>query len=191
MGTAAALATLARRRRAPRLRMRALAPGEEHTVRAVFAGLSESSRARRFHGTVGDTLSEMVVRRLVDVGPHHRAIVAEYLDRDGWVPVGIARYAALGDGEAEIAVAVVDAWHGRGVGTRLLHELRERATRDGVGRLVAHVHADNAAALRIGRRAFPGARAVEGSDVVRHEVELGCDVGHLTVDELLADLLHR
>ncbi len=51
--------------------------------------------------------------------------------------VAIARYHRQpGAAEAELAVAVADAWHGLGLGTGLIERLRERAAADGPGRPV-------------------------------------------------------
>ena len=45
---------------------------------------------------------------------------------------------------AEVAIAVIDAWQGKGVGTVLLHELVERAKAAGVRHFLAICLSDNA-----------------------------------------------
>ena len=58
--------------------------------------------------------------------------------------VAVARYHRRpGAAEAELAVAVADAWHGLGLGTGLIEHLRERAAADGLDALWAFVRQDN------------------------------------------------
>ena len=69
---------------------------------------------------------------------------------------------------AHVAVAVVDEWQGRGVGTILLEGLAVVAARNGVERFVGHVLAENAPMLELtrdvgGTTGFgePGVREIE------------------------------
>ena len=106
----------------------------------VFAGLSERSRRLRFLGSK-PRLLESDVRHLVDVGrAGHEAVAA--VDQETGLTVGIARYVRdEGAPEAEIAFEVVDAWQGRGLGKRLVHELRALAREEGILRfraVIAH-----------------------------------------------------
>lgn len=106
-------------------------------------------RHLRFHGPrprLTDAMREM----LADVDGRRRvALVAEVVDDGAVVPIGIGRLIAIDDAIAEVAFAVVDAWHRRGVGRRLLVALRHRAVDLGYGRLRAHVTVDNLAASRL------------------------------------------
>ncbi len=90
-------------------------------------------------------------------------------------PVGIARFVrAADDGEsAEVAVAVVDAWQQRGVGTLLLAALVRRAREVGVRRFTMLVSYDNVAVLRLLHR-FPGglSRVHVGHGVAEYAVSL-------------------
>ena len=91
-----------------------------------FARLSAASRQMRFLGVKKD-LSAAELRYLTDVDHHdHEALAA--LDRAGGHSVGIARYVRDADDPqaAEIAVTLVDDWHGRGLGTELLAQLSDR-----------------------------------------------------------------
>jgi GNAT superfamily N-acetyltransferase len=81
-------------------------------------------------------------------GRRHVALVAV---ADG-EPIGIAQCIGLGSGRAEPAVEVVDAWHGRGVGTLLL---RARAVAAGWRELSAEVLAENDAVRALLRKVFP------------------------------------
>jgi RimJ/RimL family protein N-acetyltransferase len=124
--------------------------GDRRTVEAVFAGLSERSRRLRYLGPMPE-LPPRHVERLADVGRCGReALVAT--DRDSGEPIGIARYVREQDGAAEVAFEVVDAWQGRGIGTRLVGELACRAARDGIRRFHATVAGENRAALALLKR---------------------------------------
>ena len=64
--------------------------------------------------------------------------------------VGVARYVANPDQEsAEFAVTVADAWHGRGLGSALMHMLIARAKKRGFLRLIGIVLAINTPMLRL------------------------------------------
>ena len=106
----------------------------------VFAGLSERSRSLRFLGSKPRLLASDVAH-LVDVGRDGREAVAA-VDRETGRTLGIARYVRdAGAPEAEIAFEVVDDWQGKGLGKRLLAELRVLAREEGILRfraLIAH-----------------------------------------------------
>ena len=119
---------------------RPLLAGERAPVLEVFAGLSERSCSLRFLGSK-PRLLESDLAHLVDVGRCGREAVAAIVQESGRT-VGIARFVRDDDRpEAEIAFAVVDEWQGRGLGKRLLAELRGVAREQGILRfraLVAH-----------------------------------------------------
>jgi GNAT superfamily N-acetyltransferase len=128
-----------------------LGRGDRRTVAEVFAGLSAQSRNLRFLGAK-PRLNERDLEWLVDVGCCGRqAVVA--VDGQTGCSIGIGRYARDADApEAEIAFAVVDEWHGRGVGRRLAAELARLARSEGILRLRATVDRTNWPALATIRR---------------------------------------
>ena len=133
------------------VRLRALERGDAAAVLAVFAGMSARSRQLRFLAPKR-RLTDREVRVLTGVdGRDHEAVLATS-STDG-APVGIARFVRTDDeGSAEVAVAVVDAWQHRGVGTVLLAALARRAGELGVRRFHADVASDNTAVLQLLRR---------------------------------------
>jgi RimJ/RimL family protein N-acetyltransferase len=114
-----------------------------------FARLSPHSRRLRFLG-IKKELSGAELRYFTDVDHHdHEALGAlNHADGRG---VGIARYIRHAEDRqaAEIAVAIVDDWQGRGLGTELLARLSARARSEGIHRFTALVAEDNTAMARL------------------------------------------
>jgi len=136
--------------------LRPMRHGEVETVEAVFDGMSSHSRHLRFHGP-RPRLTSPMRRELTDVDDErHVAIVADVVTPSGRHPIGSGRLIATGAGTAEVAFAVVDRWHGLGVGRRLLTALARRAVDLGHRRITAYVMVGNLAALRLLRSVFPG-----------------------------------
>jgi acetyltransferase len=109
-----------------------------------FARLSPESRRLRFLRRK-DELSAAELRYFTDVDHHdHEALVA-YDPADAGRLIAVARYVReTNDPDvAEAAITVADDWHGRGLGTAMLHELAERARQEGVRRFTAYVLARN------------------------------------------------
>lgn len=179
-----------RRRPAAILRIRPLRR-DDLAVDAVFDGLSPQSRYLRFHGPT-PRLTGSVRRHLLDVdGRSRAALVAEARTNRGWRTAGIARLIAVSPGRAELAVAVVDAWQGRGVGRRLVAALGDLARDLGYRELYGDALRENTHVVRLLRSVFSGARLSWSSGVVRITCPLDRDIpaGELTHDDLLADLL--
>jgi GNAT superfamily N-acetyltransferase len=117
----------------------------------VFAGLSTDSRFRRFHGAM-PRMSAMVRDRLTAVDGRRHLAVAAFARHE---PVGIARLITVGPGRAELAVEVVDAWQGLGVGSRLVRAVVERGRSVGIIEIVADVLGENTAMLQLLVSLFP------------------------------------
>ncbi|WP_367137086.1 N-acetyltransferase family protein [Saccharothrix sp. HUAS TT1] len=151
-------------------------------VDTVFHGLSARSRYLRFHAPV-PRLTATMRRRLTDLDGHRRAAVVAECRR---TPVGIARLVATGDDTAEIALAVVDPWQRKGVGTELMTALGRLATDLRYAELHGDVLGENVPVLRLVGRVFPGARLTrDEDDVIRVSYPLAFDLTH---EELVADL---
>ena len=164
--------------------IRPVRPSDKQLLRDGFARLSDESRYRRFLVPM-PRLSAHLVRYLTEVDHHdHEALGA--LAADGGEPVGIARYVRTeaGGDAAEVAVAVVDDWHGRGVATALLTRLAERAREEGIARFTATCQAGNEEALEL--VGDLGATRMTGTDplLVDAQVELPA-AGERSLSELL------
>jgi len=114
-----------------------------------FDKLSPESRYRRFFSPL-DRLSGRDLAYLTEVDHHdHEALIAH---GDNGEPLGVARYVRGADPrKAEVAVVVIDEWHGRGVATALLTQLVERARAEGVAVFTATILAENRDAMGLMR----------------------------------------
>jgi RimJ/RimL family protein N-acetyltransferase len=124
--------------------IRQVQPTDAPLLTSIFAQLSATSRWMRFLAAKNH-LSEAELRYLTNIDHHdHEALTALAPGEHG---IGVARYIrhAHDPHAAEIAIAVVDDWHRRGLGTRLLAHLTDRARHQGVRRFTALISADNEA----------------------------------------------
>ena len=115
-----------------RILIRPIEPGDKDKLVEGFERLSPESRYRRFLTPMA-RLSPRLLRYLTEVDHHdHEALVA--VSAEGAEPIGVARFIRLVDEPdvAEVAVAVVDDWQGRGAGTELLRRLAARAVDEGI-----------------------------------------------------------
>jgi GNAT superfamily N-acetyltransferase len=124
--------------------IRPVRPDDKELIAEAFARMSPRTRYRRFF-TPLNALSSTILVALTEV---------DYVDRFAWVAlacegdhaalVGVARYARLADPlAAECAVAVVDEYQGRGIGTLLLDALVLEAIEAGIARFEGEVLSDN------------------------------------------------
>lgn len=123
-------------------------PGDAPLIRDLFVAMTAMSRARRFGGARGG-LSLAESAAMARGGASGAGLIA----LESGAPsraVGLARYEREpGKTSAELAVAVLDGWQGRGVGTQLLARLAVRARADGIDSLWALVHPDNGAMMHV------------------------------------------
>jgi RimJ/RimL family protein N-acetyltransferase len=121
--------------------VRPIGAGDKAALTGLFDHLGEQSRYQRFLTAISE-LSDSQLRYLTEVDHHdHEALLATAPDGSA---VGVARFVRLDDPTlAEAAVAVVDEWQGRGLGTTLTQLLAERAREEGVERFAALLLAGN------------------------------------------------
>jgi RimJ/RimL family protein N-acetyltransferase len=122
--------------------IRPLAPADAPELLRGLEHLSPRSLHRRFLGP--PRIGPAELRYLTDVDHHdHEALGAG--DPATGAGLGVARYIREpGTDSAEIAVAIDDAWQGRGLGTALLTRLADRARAAGIRRFTGLVLAENA-----------------------------------------------
>jgi RimJ/RimL family protein N-acetyltransferase len=157
-----------------RLTARRIHPEDKPALARFFGRLSDESKRRRFLAPKPKlTARDLAFFTEID---HDRHVALVALD-DTRAIVGVARYAAWPGSRdrAEIAFAVADAWHGRGLGSALAARLVEHARRAGVTTLTASTLADNAASHALLRRlGFTPVRTSSG--VAEYELALGASV---------------
>jgi acetate---CoA ligase (ADP-forming) len=164
------------------LRLRPPTAEDEGALISFFEALSPESRYLRFHGAT------MIGRPTVSVAletdwARRGSLLGELVDDTATLrPVALATYVRLRDpSRAEVAFAVADELHGRGIGTRLLERLAEHASAVGIEEFVAEVLPGNAAMLRVFDDAgFETTRSLQGGVV---EVALRLDAAHPAVVE--------
>ena len=129
--------------------IRQIEPDDAARLKAGFDHLGAASRYRRFLAPV-DHLSPKQLSYLTHVDHmSHEAIVAlDAVTGDG---IGIARFLRDPDDAAmaEVAIVVIDAWQGRGVGKALVDRLAARLRSVGVDRITARMLVGNQAARRL------------------------------------------
>jgi GNAT superfamily N-acetyltransferase len=125
--------------------IRPIEPGDKAAIAAAFEQLSTESRYRRFFSPL-ERLSDRDLAYLTEVDHHdHEALIAH---SEPGEPLGVARYVRVDDRrKAEVAVAVVDGWQGRGVATALLDRLSDRAREEGVRIFTATILTENRDAM--------------------------------------------
>jgi len=144
------------------LRLHVPGPDDEADLIAFFAGLSPRSIYLRFHG-VRRVDTDFIAGYLVPDWDSHGVLVGSLEGRI----VAVAEYVRLRDARsAEVAFAVADTLHGRGIATRLLEQLAQRAAEHGIERFVAEVMHENTAMLAVFRDAgFEISRKLESGEM--------------------------
>jgi len=153
------------------LDVRPIAKADRALLADAFEKLSERSRWQRFLGAK-PRLSAAELSYLTDVDHRAHEAIAAFDPSDGSL-VAVARYATPPgeSGTADVAITVLDAWQGQGIGRILGSMLVRRASANGIARLTATTFDDNGPARSVLRRL--GFRAVSlGAGVIELESTL-------------------
>jgi acyl-CoA synthetase (NDP forming)/GNAT superfamily N-acetyltransferase len=128
------------------IEIRPASPGDVDAVRDMHAAMSPDNMYLRFFSLSPSAAQQEAQRVCREPEPDHAALLAW---RDGDL-IGVASYEPAGkEGIAEIAFAVSDQMHGRGVATLLLEHLVSLARRRKLTAFTAQTLADNTAMLRV------------------------------------------
>jgi RimJ/RimL family protein N-acetyltransferase len=153
-----------------RIAIRPIEPDDKGAIVAGFENLSEESRYRRFFSPL-QRLADRDLAYLTEVDHRdHEALIAHSEQGE---PIGVARFVRDDDPErAEVAVVVVDAWQGRGVGTALLERLVDRAREEDVRIFTATILAENRDAIGLMKTFGEPRRVGTLSTTIDLEIEL-------------------
>ncbi|GAA1880344.1 bifunctional GNAT family N-acetyltransferase/acetate--CoA ligase family protein [Actinomadura bangladeshensis] len=158
------------------IEIRRLGAADLDAVRGLHEGLCEESLYLRFFGLNRAMAGEVAGRVCRADGADHAALGA-------WLHgglVGVAEYEPTGvPGEAEVAMAVADRMHHRGVGTLLLEHLGSLARANGLVAFRADTLPENSAMLRVFADAGMAVRQRTSGGVVALTIPLACDDGYL------------
>jgi RimJ/RimL family protein N-acetyltransferase len=143
------------------LAVRPITPASKPVIAAAMARMSPQSIRRRFFAPRRE-LSEAELHRLTALdGWNQYALGACTRGEGGTVEgVGVARFARTPEASptAELAITVIDAFQGLGVGKALIARLFDAATARGIRTLHAIVLPDNEAIIALLQRHAPWAR---------------------------------
>jgi GNAT superfamily N-acetyltransferase len=132
-----------------KIEIRPIEPGDKAALASAVDQSSDDAVYRRFLNPHG-RLTAAELRYLTEVDhSDHEALLA--IDPGSGKSVGVARYVRdheRGD-RAEIAVAVLESWQGRGVGKALLQGLADRARDEGITQFTALMLSNNRAMRRL------------------------------------------
>jgi acetate---CoA ligase (ADP-forming) len=133
--------------------VRPIRPEDEPDLARFFSSLSLESRVLRFFAAVSN--ADASVKRMVQVDYTSRYGIVAVAGAEAQI-VGHAMYATIQPKKAELALAVADAYQGRGLGTILLGQLAEAAASAGIDVLEAIVRPENHQMLEVLRQSgFP------------------------------------
>jgi acetyl coenzyme A synthetase (ADP forming)-like protein len=126
-------------------------PSDQPGLQALVDRLSSDSRRHRFFSETGPS-AEVIASLCRAADPRTQVTLLVTRIREGTSRVIAAgSYLAKDERTAEVAMAVDDAFHGKGLGTLLLERLALIAIRHGFDRLWATTHADNLAMREVFR----------------------------------------
>jgi acetyltransferase len=149
--------------------VRPIRPQDGDLLQAYLQRLSPQSRRNRFLGALNE-LSPRELARLVQMDCTSACVLLAFAgaESDASVVGEAATVAAPASGRAEIALSVMDAWQGRGVGKLLMQNLECRARARGTRYLFGDVLGTNTVMKAFARSAgfsirtpFTDARLVE------------------------------
>ena len=157
-----------------RITIRTMRPQDRDIEEQFVRRLTPTSKYYRFHAALRELTAYMLDHFTNVDYPDEMALIATIQEGDAEREIGVARYVRTPVPDtAEIAVVVSDEWQGKGIGGKLLKDLREFALQVGIRHLEARVLPDNRRMLELaqdlGFRIKP-----RGEDF--SAVELGKDV---------------
>jgi len=148
--------------------VRPIRPEDAGIEQAFVRDLSAESKYFRFMHALAELTPEMLVRFTQIDYDREMALVAVAGQPGQETEIAVARYMTNPDGETcEFALVVADAWHRKGIGSRLMLRLIEIAAARGLTAMEGEVLAGNTRMLALVRDLGFSARASEEDPEIR------------------------
>jgi RimJ/RimL family protein N-acetyltransferase len=129
-----------------RVVIRPIEPDDRSTLAAAHLRLTPESQYRRYFGAKPRlSQSDLDYLTRIDHREHEAILAIDPATGDG---IGAARYVRTAPGIAEPAFVIAEEWRRRGLASRLLEALAERAQEEAIRRFEAPVLATNHEAIR-------------------------------------------
>lgn len=168
--------------------LRTIHPDDEPLLREGIAKLSAESRYLRFFSPAPQ-LPDAVVHRLADVDGHdHIAWGAICSECPGWPAIGAVHAVRHPDGAdgrerrvGEYSVAVLDAYHGKGLARMMTAALLVDCLAEGITGLDVHTLSENRAALAL-VHALGGTWKSESAGVAEYGVDVADAIAALRAE---------
>lgn len=130
--------------------IRPITPADRKIEDDFVRNLSDEARYYRFHSALKELTPEMLERFTQVNYPDDMALIATVENSGVLKEIAVARYARLpGRDAAEVAVVVANEWQGKGIGSRLLLELRDIAVNAGIHELYMDVLSENRRMIKL------------------------------------------
>src|SRR5690625_2912350 len=133
--------------------LRPITPDDAEALQHFHATLSPESIYLRFFGPMPKTLSRRQLQQLTTVDHVDRVALIALV---GAELIGVCRYERVDAHQAEVAFSVLDAHHGRGLGSVFLEHLAAAARERHITRFIADVLPQNEAMVNVFREAGYG-----------------------------------
>jgi acetyltransferase len=129
---------------------RPIRPEDAEMEQEFVRNLSDRSRYSRFMNSVRELTPAMLTRFTQIDYDREMAFVAVRNEQGKDEEIAVARYVTNPDGRTcEFAVAVADAWQGKGLGRRMLETIIAVARSRGLEVMIGHILATNESMLRL------------------------------------------
>lgn len=124
--------------------LRPIRPEDAEIEREFVEGLSDDAKRYRFMNIFRELPREMLARFTQIDYDREMALIAVIQQEVKELQIGVARYTITPEaGECEFAIAIADAWQGKGVALPLMEELIAYARYRGLETMIGEVLSDN------------------------------------------------
>lgn len=136
-----------------RVMIRTMRPTDREIEDRFVRQLTPASKYYRFHAALRELTADMLDHFTRVDYPDEMALIATIDEGGAEREIGVARYVRTSAADtAEIAVVISDEWQGKGIGGRILKDLRGIAQQAGIRHFEARVLPDNQRMLQLAQR---------------------------------------